>query len=81
VAVALARWSVAIQDATTQWLDDEGARVYGVNWSGATATVAITTDDGTTPPIDELRESLASVLPSLVGVVIDVGQGVEIPVQ
>ena len=82
VSVALARWSVAIQDATTHWLDeDEGARVYGVDWSGTTATVEITTDDGGTPSVDDLRTSLATLIPSFVGVVIDVGQGAEITVQ
>lgn len=82
VSVALARWSVGIQEAATDWLSaDEGARVYGVDWSGATATVEITTDDGETPPVEDLRESLATVLPSFVGVVIDVGQGIEITVQ
>jgi uncharacterized membrane protein len=82
VSVALARWSVSIQNAATEWLSgDDGARVYGVEWSGATATMAITTDDGQTPPIDELRESLARAVPSFVSVVVDVGQGVEITVQ
>lgn len=82
VSVALARWSVVIQDAATDWLSaDDGARVYGVDWSGATGTVAVTTDDGQTPPVDDLREELASVLPSFVGVIVDVGQGVEITVQ
>lgn len=82
VSVALARWSVAIQDAATDWLAaDDGARVYGVQWAGATATVAITTDDGDTPAVDDLRESLAETLPTFVGVVIDVGQGIEITVQ
>lgn len=82
VSVALARWSVAIQGAASDWLDDDdGARVYGVDWSGTTATVEVTTDDGATPPIDDLRESLAAVIPSFIGVVIDVGQGVEITVQ
>ena len=82
VSVALARWSVAIQDAASQWLhDDDGARVYSVEWSGTTATVEVTTDDGATPPIDDLRESLATAIPSFIGVVVDVGQGVEITVQ
>lgn len=82
VSVALARWSVVIQDAATDWISaDDGARVYGVDWSGATGTVAVTTDDGQTPPVDDLREELASVLPSFVGVIVDVGQGVEITVQ
>ncbi|MCC2030829.1 TIGR00341 family protein [Microbacterium allomyrinae] len=81
-AVALARWSVAIQDATGQWLQEEhGARVYGVQWSGATATVSVTTDDGTVPTVDELQESLSTQLPSYVGVLVDVGQGVEIVVR
>jgi len=82
VSVALARWSVAIQDAATHWLaGDDGSRVYGVEWSGTTATVEVTTDDGGTPAIDDLRDSLATAIPSFVGVVVDVGQGVEITVQ
>ena len=82
VSVALARWSVSIQDAATRWLkDDEGARVYTVEWSGTTATVAVTTDDGKTPPIDDLRAALADEVPSYIGVVLDVGQGVEVTVQ
>lgn len=81
-SVAIARWSVAIQDAATRWLaEDDGARVYGVEWSGVTATVDITTDDGTTPSVDDLREALVAAIPSFVGVVIDVGQGVEVTVQ
>ncbi|KJL45008.1 MULTISPECIES: TIGR00341 family protein [Microbacterium] len=82
VSVALARWSVSIQDAASDWLaDDDGARVYGVDWSGTTATVEVTTDDGQTPPIDDFRDSLASVIPSFLGVVVDVGQGVEVTIQ
>jgi uncharacterized hydrophobic protein (TIGR00271 family) len=82
VSVALARWSVTIQDATTDWLrDDDGARVYSVDWTGATATVEITTDDGTTPSVDDLRDSLATAIPSFIGIVIDVGQGKEVRVQ
>ncbi|MBW9094880.1 TIGR00341 family protein [Microbacterium jejuense] len=82
VSVALARWGVGIQQAVTEWVsDDDRAIVSGVTWSGATATVAVSTSDGTTPPVDELRESLASVIPSFVGVVVDAEQGVEITVQ
>jgi uncharacterized hydrophobic protein (TIGR00271 family) len=82
ISVALARWSVAIQQATTDWLEsDAGARVYGVQWSGATATVTVTTDDGETPAIEDLQESVAAIVPSFVGVVVDAGQGVEITVQ
>jgi uncharacterized hydrophobic protein (TIGR00271 family) len=82
VSVALARWSVTIQSATTQWLgSDRGARVYAVNWSAGTATVPITTDDGTTPPVADLQKALAGSLPSYVGVIVDVGQGVEIKVR
>lgn len=82
VSVALARWSVTIQDATTEWLrDHDGARVYSVDWTGATATVEITTDDGTTPSVDDLRDSLAAAIPSFIGIVIDVGQGKEVRVQ
>lgn len=82
VSVALARWSVTIQQTTTDWLgDDPGARVYGVDWTGATATVEVATDDGRTPPIDDLRTALDTAIPSFVGVVLDVGQGVEVTVR
>ncbi|MDW4571353.1 TIGR00341 family protein [Microbacterium sp. M3] len=82
ISVALARWSVSIQDITADWLDDDdGARVLGVEWSGAVATVNVLTDDGTTPDVDDLRESLATAIPSFVGVFVDVGQGVEVRVQ
>ncbi|GAA4353034.1 TIGR00341 family protein [Microbacterium rhizosphaerae] len=82
VSVALARWSVSIQDATATWLSSEqGARVYGVEWSGRTATVEITTSDGSTPPIAELQKSIAAAVPSFVGVVVDVGQGQEVTIQ
>lgn len=80
--IALARWSVAIQTLTTQWLDTEdGARVYDVTWSGATATVEVTTDDGEVPPVADLEELLSTAIPSWVGVVVDVGLGNEITVQ
>jgi uncharacterized membrane protein len=82
VTVALARWSVAIQQTAVDWLqDDQGARVYDVEWSGLTATVDVTTDDGRVPSIDDLGDMLAGVVPSFVGVVVDVGQGVEYVVQ
>jgi uncharacterized hydrophobic protein (TIGR00271 family) len=82
VSVALARWSVAIQRSTSAWLEaDNGARVYDVDWSGLTATIAVTTDDGAVPSIDALRSELATAIPSYVGVVVDVGQGVEHVVQ
>ncbi len=78
----LGRWSVAIRDTTTDWLgDDDSARVYTVDWTGATATVEITTEDGITPPIDDRRDSIAAVIPSFVGVVVNVGQGRELRVQ
>lgn len=82
VSMALARWSVVIQQAATSWLaETEGARVYGVEWSGVTATVDVTTEDGATPAVEDLREALASAVPSFLRVVVDVGQGVEITVQ
>ncbi len=82
ISVAFARWSAAIQQATTEWLSaEDGARVYGVDWSGTVATVDVTTDDGTTPPVDDLRDALSSTIPSYVGVVVDAGQGTEITVQ
>ncbi len=82
VTIALARWSVVIQNAATDWLqDEEGARVYDVEWSGLTATLDITTDDGAVPPVDDLKSTLSAAIPSFVGVVLDVGQGVEQVVQ
>jgi uncharacterized hydrophobic protein (TIGR00271 family) len=81
-SIALARWSVTIQETATDWLkDQDGARVYDVEWSGVTATVDVTTDDGTVPPIEDLQQSLSTAIPSFVGVVVDVGQGIEIVVQ
>lgn len=80
--VALARWSVTIQETAVAWLGDrDGARVYEVEWSGITATLDVTTDDGSVPAIDDLQEMLAARIPSFVGVVLDVGQGVEHTVQ
>lgn len=80
--IALARWGVTIQDVATDWLKGEdGARVYDVEWSGLTATLDITTDDGEVPPIDDLQQALSTAIPSFLGVVIDVGQGVEHVVQ
>lgn len=77
-SVALARWSVAIQQSAVTWLEDQkGARVYDIEWSGVTATLDVTTDDGSIPPLDELQTALSRVLPGYVGVVLDVGQGVE----
>ncbi len=65
-----------------RWLeDDPGARVYDVEWSGTTATVDVTTDDGEIPPLDDLQAALATAIPGFVGVVVDVGQGVEYVVQ
>jgi uncharacterized hydrophobic protein (TIGR00271 family) len=82
VTIALARWSVVIQSAATDWLqDEEGARVYDVEWSGITATLDITTDDGAVPPVEDLKSTLSAAIPSFVGVVLDVGQGVEQVVQ
>ncbi len=82
VTVALARWSVAIQQAAVDWLQDEpGARVYDVEWTGLTATIDVLTDDGAVPPIEDFRDRLSDVVPDFVGVVVDVGQGVEIPVR
>jgi len=82
ISIALARWGLAIQNVATDWLKGEnGARVYDVEWSGLTATLDVTTDDGTVPPIDELQQSLSTAIPSYLGVVVDVGQGVEHVVQ
>ena len=81
-SVALARWSVTIQETAVAWLEDEpGARVYDVEWSGIAATLDVTTDDGAVPPIEDLRDALSTAIPGFVGVVVDVGQGVEYVVQ
>ena len=43
-----------IQETAVTWLDgQDGARVYDVEWSGLTATLDVTTDDGSVPPIDD----------------------------
>ncbi|WP_225222151.1 hypothetical protein [Microbacterium gallinarum] len=82
VAVALTRWTSTIQAITTTWLAEEpGARVYDVSWSGADATVDVTTDDGQVPDIGDLQTALSTAIPSWVGVVVDVGQGSEYVVQ
>jgi uncharacterized membrane protein len=82
ISIALARWTVAIQQTAVTWLEDEqGARVYDVEWSGPTATLDVTTDDGAVPPIEDLRSALSTAIPGFVGVVVDVGQGVEYVVQ
>lgn len=82
-SVAVARWSVEIQNTTTDWLaGDTDAHIHGaVQWSGLTATISLTTPDGSTPPLDELQEEMAKTIPSYVGVVVDVGQGTELTVQ
>jgi uncharacterized hydrophobic protein (TIGR00271 family) len=81
-AVALARWSVAIQETAVTWLSEQdGSRVYAVQWSGVTATLDVTTDDGSVPPLEDLKQALATAIPSFVGVLLDVGQGVEHRVQ
>lgn len=80
--IAIARWTETIQDVATTWLTDEqGARVYDVDWSGFDATLSITTDDGSVPSIDDLRDAMSRAIPSYVGLTIDVGQGVEHVVQ
>jgi uncharacterized hydrophobic protein (TIGR00271 family) len=82
VSVALARWAVAVQRSTTDWLaDDPGSRVYGVDWNGLQATVTITTPDGSIPSIDDLRDDIHAIVPSYVGVVLDVGPSIEHIVQ
>lgn len=82
VSIALARWSVTLQTVATDWLrGEDGARVYDVEWSGLIATLDLTTEDGTVPPLDDLQRALSTAIPSFVGVVLDVGQGVEHVVQ
>lgn len=80
--VALARWTVAIQQITSDWLADEtGARVYDVEWSGLTATIDVTTPAGDVPPVEDLAAALSTAIPDFVSVVVDAGQGVEHIVQ
>ena len=82
ISIALARWSLTIQETATDWLQgQDGARVYDVEWSGLTGTLDITTDDGMVPPIEDLRQDLSTVIPGYIGVIVDVGQGVEHVVQ
>ncbi|MGH3689199.1 MAG: TIGR00341 family protein [Microbacterium sp.] len=82
-SIAVARWSVEIQNVTTDWLDGEtdGYIRGAVQWSGLTATISVTTPDGSTPPIEALREEMVNTVPSYIGVVVDVGQGTELTVQ
>jgi hypothetical protein len=81
-SIAIARWSVTIQQVTRDWLAAEpGGRVYDVDWSGVSASLDVTTDDGSVPPIEDLQKALSTAIPSFVGVTIDVGQGVEHVVQ
>lgn len=49
--------------------------------SGLTATISLTTPDGSTPPLDALREEMSKAIPSYVRVIVDVGQGTELAVQ
>ncbi len=82
VTVALARWSVAIQQTAVAWLEDEdGSRVGEVEWTGTTATIDVLTADGRTPSTDDFRDLLDAAVPSFVGVIVDVGQGEEIVVR
>ena len=81
-AIAIARWSVTIQEVTKEWVKSEpGGRVYDVDWSGLDASLDVTTDTGSVPPLDDLQKALSTAIPSFVGVTIDVGQGVEHVVQ
>ncbi|MCE0510153.1 TIGR00341 family protein [Microbacterium aurugineum] len=82
-SIAVARWSVSIRNVTADWLGDEsGGHIHGpVQWSGLTATVSLTTPDGSTPPLDDLQEEIAETVPSYIGVVVDAGQGTELVVQ
>lgn len=82
-SIAVARWSVDIRDTTSAWLADEpDGRIHGaVQWSGLTATISLTTPDGSTPPLEELRTEIGEAIPSYVGVIVDVGQGSELIVQ
>lgn len=82
VSIAIARWSVAIQQSAKTWLIDKpGARVDDIAWSGLSATLDVTTKDGSIPPLDDLRAGLATVIPPFVGLVIEVSPGEEHVVQ
>lgn len=82
-SIAVARWSVDIQNVTADWLDGEadGYIRGAVQWSGLTATISVTTPDGSAPPIEALQKEMANTVPSYIGVVVDVGQGTELTVQ
>jgi len=80
ITIALARWSIELQEATQEWLnDDTSARVDDVTWRGSTAVIEVTAPDGDVPPVDELSAALN--LPSFIPVVLDLAEGSEIPVR
>ncbi|GAA2971129.1 putative hydrophobic protein (TIGR00271 family) [Microbacterium terrae] len=81
-SLAVVSWSSTITDSTSVWLEDEpGARIAGVEWRLGTATVTVITEDGTVPPVDDLRDDLAGGIPDWIGVIVYAGPGSEIVVQ
>lgn len=82
-SIAVARWSVDIRNVTAEWVQQApGAHINGaVQWSGLTATISLTTPDGSTPPVDEIREEIGKAVPSYVRVIVNVGQGKKLVVQ
>lgn len=81
VTIALARYSVQIREAATEWLGDpEDSRVRDVSWRGSTAVVHVIDSDGKVPDTSLLAEELSG-LPGIVTVVVDVGVGDEISVR
>lgn len=81
VTVALSHWTAQIREATVEGLgSSSNAQLHDVTWQGATATIVVTTEDGTVPGIDSLTAALVDRLPSLVEVYLDAGVAVTTPV-
>lgn len=80
VTVVSTQWSAQIKAATSDWLSDAQGQVRDVHWTGLTATVSVTTPDGTVPDVAPLRDDLEETLPAFVDVVVDAGVSVRYPV-
>ena len=83
VSIALARWCVAIQDAAADWLDGRGGRARlrrGVERARPRRSTSRPTTDRC-PRSRTAAKRSSTAIPSFVGVVVDVGQGVEHVVQ
>ena len=80
VIVAQATWTARIHAAATEWIADGEGEVDGVTWKSLVARVSVQAPGGRIPPVSELRDALASEVPSLVGVEVDVTDAVVHPV-